>query len=68
MVFTNLKSTAVVTDKALDLLLRVLNGEKVQKVNLINPVAITKENLLTLRDPGFSGTLSDPGTWKPVKK
>ena len=68
MVFTNLKSTAAVTNKALDLMLKILNGEKVQKVNLIDPVIITKDNLLTLKDPGFSGTIDNPGTWKPAKK
>jgi inositol transport system substrate-binding protein len=68
MAFTNLKSTAAVAAKSLDFLLKILNGEKVQKVNLINPVVITKENLLTLRDPGFSGTIDNPGTWQPAKK
>jgi inositol transport system substrate-binding protein len=68
MAFTNLKSTALVAAKSLDLLLKILNGEKVQKVNLIDPVAITKENLLTLKDPGFSGTIDNPGTWQPGKK
>lgn len=68
MVFTNLKSTAAVTNKALDLMLKILKGEKVQKVNLIDPVIITKDNLLTLKDPGFSGTIDNPGTWKPAKK
>jgi ABC-type sugar transport system substrate-binding protein len=68
MEFTNLKSTAAVTNKALDLMLKILNGEKVQKVNLIDPVIITKDNLLTLKDPGFSGTIDNPGTWKPAKK
>jgi inositol transport system substrate-binding protein len=68
MVFTNLKSTAAVAAKSLDFLLKILNGEKVQKVNLINPVVITKENLLTLKDPGFSGTIDNPGTWQPAKK
>lgn len=68
MAFTNLKSQASIAVQSLDLTLKILNGEKVQKVNLIEPVAITRENLMTLKDPGFSGTVENPGTWKPAKK
>jgi hypothetical protein len=54
--------------QSLDLTLKILNGEEVQKVNLLESVAITRENLMTLKDPGFSGTVENPGTWKPAKK
>ena len=68
MCFTNLKSQAVIAAQSLDLLLKVMKGEKVNKVNMTEPVAITRENLLTLKDAGFSGTVADPGTWTPKKK
>lgn len=68
MEFTNLKSQASIAVQSLDLTLKILNGEKVQKVNLIEPVVITKENVTTLKDPGFSGTVENPGTWKPAEK
>jgi hypothetical protein len=67
MVFTNLKSQAKLASQTMDLLLKIMNGEKVNRVNMTDPVSITRENLLTLRDPGFSGTMDDPGTWTPKK-
>jgi ABC-type sugar transport system substrate-binding protein len=67
MVFTNLKSQAKLASQTMDLLLKIMNGEKVNRVNMTDPVSITRENLLTLRDPGFSGTMDNPGTWTPKK-
>ena len=67
MVFTNLKSQAKLASQTMELLLKIINGEQVNRVNMTDPVSITRENLLTLRDPGFSGTMDDPGTWTPKK-
>jgi hypothetical protein len=52
----------------MDILLKVIKGEKVKRVSMTEPVAITRENLLTLKDPGFSGTIENPGTWTPKQK
>lgn len=67
MAFTNLKSQAKLASQAMDILLKVINGEKVERVSMTEPVSITRENLLILKDPGFSGTIGNPGTWTPKK-
>ncbi len=34
---------------------------------MIPPVSVTKENVLTVKDPVFGGTVTAPETFKPQK-
>jgi len=36
-----------------------------KKQNLVEPVVIMKDNVLTVRDPMFGGTVPDPSAWTP---
>jgi hypothetical protein len=45
-----------------------INGKPVgDKINLVAPIVVTKDNVLTVRDAMFGGTVTDPGTFKPKK-
>jgi inositol transport system substrate-binding protein len=68
MGYTSLKSQAVMVSQALDALVKTIQGESVPKNNLVAPVSVTKENVLTVRDPVFGGTLANPATYTPTKQ
>jgi hypothetical protein len=34
---------------------------------MVKPISVTKENVLTVKDPVFGGTLAAPETFKPGK-
>jgi ribose transport system substrate-binding protein len=65
MAYTSLKSQAVLITQALDALIQVIQGEKVNKYNEIPPIPVTKENVLTVKDPVFGGTVANPSTYIP---
>lgn len=65
MAYTSLKSPAVMITQALDALIRIVQGEEVPKHNLVQPVPVTRENVLSVRDPLFGGTLTSPATFEP---
>ncbi len=67
MHYTSLKSQAIMITTALDMLIKVIQGEKVQKDMKIAPVSVTKENVLTVKDPVFGGTVTDPASFVPKK-
>jgi ABC-type sugar transport system substrate-binding protein len=65
MAYTSLKSQAAMIIQALDALIKVVQGEQVSKNNLVAPISVTRENVLTVRDPVFGGTLQNPATYIP---
>ncbi len=67
MAYTSLKSQAVMIVQALDALVKAIQGEKIEKYNLVAPVSVTKDNVLTVRDPVFGGTVPNPSTYQPQK-
>jgi ribose transport system substrate-binding protein len=67
MHYTSLKSQAVMISTALDMLIAVIQGEKVQKDMRIPPISVTQENVLTVKDPVFGGTVTDPASYMPKK-
>lgn len=67
MAYTSLKSQAAMIVQALDALIKAVNNEKVEKHNLVQPMSVTRENVLTARDPVFGGTVENPGAFQPAK-
>ena len=68
MRFTALRSQAKVAEKSVEYLKLAIKGEKpAEKRALIPPVPVTRENVLTVRDAMFGGTVTNPETWKPKK-
>lgn len=65
MAYTSLKSQAAMIIQALDALIKIIQGKKVAKHNMVQPIPVTKENVLTVRDPVFGGTVSNPSTFRP---
>jgi ABC-type sugar transport system substrate-binding protein len=63
--YTSLKSQAVMIVQALDALIKAVQGEQVPKNNLVAPLSVTRENVLTVKDPVFGGTLAEPAAYKP---
>ncbi|MFQ5929497.1 MAG: sugar ABC transporter substrate-binding protein, partial [Acidobacteriota bacterium] len=53
MAYTSLKSQAAMIIQALDALIKIIQGKKVAKHNMVQPIPVTKENVLTVRDPVF---------------
>lgn len=65
MGYTSLKSQAAMIIQALDALIKAVQGEQVPKNNLVAPLSVTRENVLTVKDPVFGGTLANPATYTP---
>ena len=66
MHYTTLKSQAQMATKAVEFLKMAIAGETPKKKqNLVEPVVIMKDNVLTVRDPMFGGTVPNPSTWTP---
>lgn len=65
MRFTNLKSTTIEAEKVIELCTQVLNNEEVEPMYYLEPVLITEENVLTIKDAQFAGTLEDPQPYQP---
>lgn len=63
--YTSLKSQAVMIVQALDALIKAVQGEQVPKNNLVAPLSVTRENVLTVKDPVFGGTLAEPAAYTP---
>jgi len=60
MVFTNMKSQAVMAQYMIDLCIDVLEGNDYEEFGYVPPVVITKENVETVRDATFGGTIAEP--------
>jgi ABC-type sugar transport system substrate-binding protein len=65
MGYTSLKSQAVMIVQALDAMIKAVQGEAVAKNNLVAPVSVTRENVLSVKDPVFGGTMAEPASYKP---
>lgn len=63
MSFTNMKSQAVMAQTAVQLCLDILEANGYAEFGLVNPVPIAKENVETVRDATFGGTIADPATF-----
>lgn len=63
MSFTNMKSQAVMADTVVKLALDVYAGNSYEQFGLVDPVVITAENVKTVRDATFGGTIADPATF-----
>jgi ABC-type sugar transport system substrate-binding protein len=64
MHYTALKSQALMISNALDVLIKAIQGEKVEKYSKLQPIPVTKENVQTAKDPVFGGTVSNPASYK----
>ncbi len=60
MAFTNMKSQAVMATTMIQLCLDVFEGKTVEDFGYVDPVVITKENVETVRDATFGGTIAEP--------
>jgi ABC-type sugar transport system substrate-binding protein len=63
MQFTNLKSQAVMADAMIKLAIQVYEKQQVESFGYIDPVVVTTENVLTVKDATFGGTIADPATF-----
>ena len=60
MAFTNMKSQAVMAETMIQLCLEVFEGRTVEDFGYVDPVVITAENVETVRDATFGGTIAEP--------
>jgi ABC-type sugar transport system substrate-binding protein len=68
MRYTTIKSQAKMAQLVMQKVVLAVNGKPVDtKVNLVPPVVVTKDNVLTVRDAMFGGTVTNPETFKPKK-
>jgi len=66
MRFSMLKSQAQMATLCVKFLKTAIAGETpTKKQDLVQPVVIMKDNVLTVKDPMFGGTVPDPSSWKP---
>jgi ABC-type sugar transport system substrate-binding protein len=66
MRFSMLKSQAQMATLCVKFLKTAIAGETpAKKQDLVQPVVIMKDNVLTVKDPMFGGTVPDPSSWKP---
>lgn len=63
MSFTNMKSQAVMADTMIALCTDILAGNDVEEFGYVDPVVITKDNVETVKDATFGGTIADPQTF-----
>ena len=68
MFFTNLKSQPLIAVEAFKLAIKVLNKEPYEEKNYLAPIPVNSENVLTVKDAVFGGTLENPSTFQPAKK
>ena len=68
MRYTTIKSQAKMAQLVMQKVVLAVNGKPVgKKINLVEPLVVTKDNVLTVRDAMFGGTVTDPETFKPKK-
>jgi len=66
LAYTAIRSQAQMAAKAAEIINLAIAGKKPEpKRQLIPPAIVTKENVLTIRDAMFGGTVPNPETWKP---
>jgi ABC-type sugar transport system substrate-binding protein len=66
MRFSMLKSQAQMATICVKFLKTAIAGETpASKQDLVQPVVIMKDNVLTVRDPMFGGTVPNPSAWTP---
>jgi ABC-type sugar transport system substrate-binding protein len=66
MEFSAMKSQGKLAMKCVEYLKMAIAGETPQnKSHMLQPIVITKDNVLTVRDAAFGGTVTNPSTWKP---
>ncbi|MDR3588475.1 MAG: sugar ABC transporter substrate-binding protein [Negativicutes bacterium] len=67
MHFTNLKSQSVEAMVGVELALKVVNKQPLEKMVYLQPTVVTRENVETVKDSIFGGTLDDPKSFVPKK-
>ena len=68
MRYTAIRSQAKMAEKAAELIKLAIKGEKpAEKRTLVPPILVTTENVLSVKDAMFGGTVTDPATWQPKK-
>jgi ABC-type sugar transport system substrate-binding protein len=66
--YTSIRSQAKNAAKVAEIIQLAIEGKKPEpKRTLVAPTLVTKENVLTVRDAMFGGTVPNPETWKPKK-
>jgi ABC-type sugar transport system substrate-binding protein len=66
--YTAIRSQAKNAAKVAEIIQLAIEGKKPEpKRTLVPPTIVTKENVLTVRDAMFGGTVPNPETWKPKK-
>jgi len=66
--YTAIRSQSQNAAKAAEIINLAIAGKKPDpKRQLVSPLEVTKENVLTIRDAMFGGTVTNPETWKPKK-
>lgn len=63
MSFTNMKSQAVMADTMIDLCIDILQGNDYEEFGYVDPVVITKDNVETIKDATFGGTIAEPAAF-----
>ena len=64
--YTAIRSQAQNAAKAAEIIKLHMAGQKPEpKRQLVPPLEVIKENVLTIRDAMFGGTVTNPETWKP---
>ena len=67
MEFSAMKSQGKLAMKCVEYLKMAIAGETPQnKSHMLQPIVIKKDNVLTVRDAAFGGTVTNPSTWKPT--
>jgi ABC-type sugar transport system substrate-binding protein len=68
MRYTTIKSQAKMAEMALGFVESILNKKPLAtKLYKVPPVVVTKENVLTVKDPMLGGSFTEPATFTPKK-
>ena len=68
MRYTTIKSQAKMAEKAMESIDQIVAKKPVpNKLSLVPPLVVTKENIAQAKDPMFGGTFTDPAVFSPKK-
>ncbi|MEW6226830.1 MAG: sugar ABC transporter substrate-binding protein [Bacillota bacterium] len=68
MHYLGCRSTGNLAQVSVNTMIDYLEGKKIDRHIVLQPILVIKENVLLVRDAKFGGTLANPGTFQPQKK